>query len=110
MPYSCVRVVGLDEKFIGYAIHNENADLRLHSPVLYWLDELDKLGEVVDGLNETEAIAPYWPDQNDPEVVALVKDPDFCPAYPSGGDPASVFRRHNEASRLVANLRARLNA
>lgn len=73
-----VAVFELEGNFLGYAIQEASA-LKLQSTNLYSEDEGEELANRLRELNESQAVISVWPDARDPEVQALVNDPEFEP-------------------------------
>jgi hypothetical protein len=76
--YRHVAVFELEGDFLGYAIRDDKA-LKLQSTNLYSEDEGPELADRLRELNESQAVTAVWPDARDPEVQALVNDPEFEP-------------------------------
>src|SRR4051812_13297870 len=78
MPYEAVSVYNLDGDFLGYSIKNQAVD-KLHNNNLWAESDVDDLKAQLVRLNDETAILAYWPDIRDPEVEALLNDPNFEP-------------------------------
>lgn len=76
--YGHVAVFELDGTFVGYAVKEEN-NRTLQSTHLYREDEGEALAKRVAELNESQRVLGTWPDARDPDVVALVNNPNFEP-------------------------------
>ena len=63
---------------LGFAIKEDGA-LKLQSTHIYPEEEADKLAERLAELNDDQEVQGSWPDAKDPEVQALVNDPNFEP-------------------------------
>lgn len=69
-------------EFVGYAIQKSFEDSRvqkLHS-VNYWTEaEVQSLKETLARLGDQQTVLGHWPDARDPEVTAILQNPDFMP-------------------------------
>jgi hypothetical protein len=106
--YEIVRVTQLDGVEIGYAIWRVDTlkfeDTNIYEPDAKGLDER------VAELNENLRLRPFWPDARDPELMALIQNPDWEPIEldPQTGeatDPKAMMNRFNKAARLIAERR-----
>jgi hypothetical protein len=78
MPYVALAAYDLDGNFVGYIPHAEGT-LKIDGSNLYAEDETDKLRNRLEELNSGATIKAHWPDARDPEVVAMLEDPNFLP-------------------------------
>lgn len=77
MPYIIREVSAVGEdRLIGYVAQKEGV-LKLEGTWIY--EDYDELAAYVDQLNEQERLAAYRPLATDPEVQALVSDPNWSP-------------------------------
>jgi len=76
MNYEAVMIYNTDGDFLGYAIKSDN---KLQSTNLWTEAEVPKLKERLTELNLGNDIRKHWPHPQDPEVVALLNDPNFHP-------------------------------
>lgn len=108
MPYVAVKLLNYEtDSFIGYAIRNTGSPDRLESTVYYSQYETAQLDQRLAELNESERLAPFWPNANDGQVQELIKDPQFCTEFSFLSDDLTVqFKRYQEAARVVARDRA----
>ena len=65
-------------EFVGYAIKDDQAD-KLQSTNIYRDGEEDKLSTQLNRLNDQSALNQHWPHPQDPDVQALVNDPNYHP-------------------------------
>lgn len=116
--YAIAQILNLGTRqTIGFLAYDEEAD-RVTKPVVYpTYQEAEK--RVYD-LNAATRIKECWPDANDPDVVALLTDPSFCPivevtevslddeGIPENSLPkeSSPFWRISQACETVARKRA----
>jgi hypothetical protein len=116
MSYDIVKVVNEQNDELGWAISKDNM-LKLTSIHLY--ESYFAVKEEVVELNKRALLSNFWPDPKDPEVKAIIDDPDFftidqqsqsqLPEYTSlEPDPSPSFERLYEACSLVAHRRAGL--
>lgn len=80
MSYSAVGVYDLDGQFLGYSIREDGVP-RLHTANLWTEDagDITDLQAQLGRLNDAIDIRAYWPNVRDPEVEALLDDPEFQP-------------------------------
>lgn len=76
--YEQVFIYDSDGNFIGYSIKDPNAR-KLQTTNIYLGSEEKDLYEQLDRLNNKQQIMSNWPDAKDPDVVALLNDPNFSP-------------------------------
>ena len=76
--YDAVYVYDGSGSFLGYAI-KEQGTPKLDSATLYTEEEQDKLNDQLGRLNDAYLVKAHWPDAKDPEVQAVLADPDFEP-------------------------------
>lgn len=76
MSYEAVLIYNTTGSFIGYGIRGQN---KLQSTNIWIEDELNSLNTRLAELNQGSNIKAYWPHPQDPEVVALLNDPEFHP-------------------------------
>jgi hypothetical protein len=121
MSYEIVKVINEQNDELGWAITKDNM-LKLTSVHLH--ESYFAAKEEVATLNKKALLSNFWPNPDDPEVKAIMNDPDFYsidqlqehdsslrpqriheqendPSYPS-------FQRLYEACSLVAHRRAGL--
>lgn len=96
MSYVAVVIYDMDGNFLGYSIKDEAVD-KLHNNNL-WTEsapDMEDLKAQLARLNDSTAVLAHWPDVRDPEVVALLDDPNFEPLALSPvevvDEEASVF-------------------
>lgn len=75
MTFIPLALADSDNHRQGFVIYRAGAS-KLHETSIYTADEVKAR---VAELNRDEALREVWPDANDPEVLALVNDPDFEP-------------------------------
>jgi hypothetical protein len=78
MSYSAVVVYDLAGAFLGYSIKQDGVDKLLNNN-LWSPDDQDDLKLQLKRLNDATDIRNFWPDVRDPEVQALLDDPEFQP-------------------------------
>jgi hypothetical protein len=78
MPYSRCLIYNLDGDFIGWAILKPNGD-QLKSVNIWPQEHLDGFNTQIDRLNADLSIRASWPQPTDPDVVALLSDPEWEP-------------------------------
>lgn len=119
MSYEIVKVVNeQNDDILGWAIRKVNymPEVTLTSIHVYEYHFAAK--EEVAVLNRRALLSNFWPEPEDPEVKAIIDDPDFfaidqlqgqLPEYTplERGSPPS-FQRLYEACSLVAHRRAGL--
>lgn len=76
MTYDSVAIYTLEGDFVGYGIKGEH---KLQSTNIYAENETMELSKQIERLNSAVDIRKYWPHPQDPEVVALLDDENFCP-------------------------------
>jgi hypothetical protein len=107
MDYKIVKIVD-DEQGdeLGWAIRSGYLPLKLTSIHLYesYLAAKDAVAE----LNKKAHLSNFWPTPTDPEVKAIMDDPDFYPNQEGGLLFNDSYQRLYEACGLVAHRRAGL--
>jgi hypothetical protein len=78
MAYVPVAIYDLDGNFLGYSIKNETVD-KLHNTNLWRASDQQDLADQLKRLNQAVDIRAFWPDMRDPEVLALIENPDWEP-------------------------------
>lgn len=77
-----VYTLGDQAEFVGYAIQKNCEDPRVHklTSVNLWTDdETDDLRAQLARLNDQSEVLKFWPDYRDPEVLAILANPNFMP-------------------------------
>jgi hypothetical protein len=108
MSYEIVKVVDEQNDELGWAISKDNM-LKLTSIHLY--ESYLAAKEEVAALNKRALLSNFWPNPEDPEVKAVIDDPDFYSIermYEQYQDPSYPYQRLYEACSLVAHRRAGL--
>jgi hypothetical protein len=106
MSYDIVKVVNEQNDELGWAISKDNM-LKLTSIHLY--ESYFAVKEEVAALNKRGLLSNFWPAATDPEVKAIMDDPDFYSNHWSGDILFNdSFQRLYEACSLVAHRRAGL--
>ena len=80
MAYQAVSIYTLDGQFLGYGLKQDGVD-KLHNNNL-WTDRPEDVADLkaqLGRLNEAIDIRAYWPNVRDPEVEALLTNPEFEP-------------------------------
>jgi hypothetical protein len=78
--YIIVAIYDTDANFLGYTIKDADpAIVKLQSTNLWLESEIDKLQEQLNRLNQAVDLRLYWPNPKDPEVLAILANPDFMP-------------------------------
>jgi hypothetical protein len=106
MGYEIVKVVNEQNDELGWAISKDNM-LKLTSIHLY--ESYFAVKEEVATLNKKVLLNCFWPAATDPEVKAIVDDPDFYPDQEGDLLFNDSFQRLYEACSLVAHRRAGLH-
>lgn len=78
MAYQPVMIYDYDGEFVGYSIKNRDYP-KLQTMNIWGADEGEALDEQVARLNNKVGILDHWPALEDPEVQALLKDPNWEP-------------------------------
>src|ERR1035437_4367821 len=80
MQYESVAIYTLGGDFVGYSILKGLGTINKLQSVNIWSEEeMPKLTEQLGRLNGDVALRAHWPRQDDPEVLALLNDPNFMP-------------------------------
>lgn len=120
MSYLIAKIATLDDEELGYVVVKEGTAKLEDSNI--WV-EGEGIEEHVAKLNDLVLLKQHWPDARDPEVTALVNDPEFEPlvyteqevyddateeyAYINAlKNPAQPMERYNIACEIVARRRA----
>lgn len=107
--YEIVELLDAAENTVGYAIRKEGT-LKLDSLNIYAPEEYDKLLVEVKNRRERALLTQHWPDPNEPEVQALVEDPNFDPQIQEAEHQfANELSRLEAASEVVARQRTGLD-
>lgn len=78
MTFLPIALYSTDGEFVGWAIKDDGV-AKLQSTNIWGEDEMDSLGNRLRELNEHHSIARFWPNPQDPDVVALINDVTFEP-------------------------------
>lgn len=76
--YEAIALYTLQGAFVGYTIHDKTKS-KLQTTNIYTEQEQDALARRLAEINESVEVKSAWPDPRDPEVVALLADPNFEP-------------------------------
>lgn len=93
MTYVMALVYDAEGNFRGYTTLNHETS-KLKSTNLWTEEELPKLQEQLDRLNVGGALTAHWPNLNDPEVAALLNDPNWEPLETHVVDVVDDDRSH----------------
>lgn len=77
MEYELLAV-GKEDELVGYVIRKVGLP-KLESTNIYTTAQKDEAVEDLMDLNKRAALRQFWPAPTDPEVMALLQDPDFAP-------------------------------
>ncbi len=99
MEFELVAVATQDGLVIGYAIKKVGLP-KLESVNLYTPEEIGEAREFMRDLNDRAALREFWPMPNDPEVQALISNPEFDPIE---YDEVDVIDMEN--SKLVYDMK-----
>lgn len=78
MYYVICKVLDLSEVELGYVVLKEGTE-KLADTNLWTEEQSDELREHVADLNRRIELKNHWPESRDPELLALIDDPDFEP-------------------------------
>src|SRR5258708_1993357 len=76
--YIACLVYDQSGEFQGYCIRKEGV-VKLQSTNLYLESEIAELDVQLGRLNEDAGLKAHWPSPKDPDVVAILDNPDFMP-------------------------------
>lgn len=80
MSFTALAVYDLEGNFLGWTIgHFEKNVYKLHTTNLWQENEGDDLKDQLLRLNDQVDIKAFWPDVREPEVQALLNDPNWAP-------------------------------
>lgn len=80
--YVPLALYDLDGNFLAYTIAKTDAQgtlLKLHTTNIWALEDSGDLTGQIERLNDQGDILAYWPDVRDPDVQALLNDPNWEP-------------------------------
>lgn len=78
MAFRHVLIYSTEGNPLGYAIKEDGA-IKLQSTNIWSEGEEEKLNEQLNRLNENVELHTAWPDAKDPDVVAILANPEFMP-------------------------------
>lgn len=80
--YFPLALYDLDGNFLAFTIGKAGPDgtfLKLHTTNVWAQEDGVDLSQQIERLNDQNNILPFWPQVRDPEVQALLDDPEFEP-------------------------------
>lgn len=78
MAYKHVLIYSTEGDLLGYAIKGDDS-LKLQSTNIWKEGEEQSLTEQLGRLNESVELSTQWPDADDPDVKAILNNPEFMP-------------------------------
>lgn len=104
---------------LGFGVLNLESMQFMNSSA-FWPNEFEQANKRLQELEDADKIKANWPDARDPDVIALLSDPDFGLEYNEEWSlttengievetiPANPIRRIHKACEIVARSRAGL--
>jgi hypothetical protein len=89
--YVPVMIYSYDGDFIGWTIKNDQVE-KLQTTNMWTDEQLSEMADQIARLNNKTGILAYWPDTRDPEVQALINDPNWEPV---ADEPVEVVDEEN---------------